>query len=152
MRASEVIESVRLINNKDAITNYYNSERQTLEHFKFQEIFLRHTKKAYLSFVTPKMLELVQKKNDDDSICNIPSFDTIRHICIRKGVSMDMRLCRKIHASYLHKCGISEVMIDLLQGRVGKTVLVNHYLAPNMNLKTKALKGLEDLRLELEEL
>jgi hypothetical protein len=42
-------------------------------------------------------------------------------------------------------------MIDLLQGRVDKTVLVNHYLAPDMTLKTKVLESLGDLRLTLEE-
>jgi hypothetical protein len=85
LRASEVIESVGLINNKEAFAKYYDSTRQTLEHFKFQAIFLGHTKKAYLSFVTPKMLELVQKKNDHyDSICTIPSYDSIGHIALEK--------------------------------------------------------------------
>lgn len=34
---------------------------------------------------------------------------------------MDTRYCRKIFASWLHKQGVSDVLIDLLQGRVGKS-------------------------------
>jgi hypothetical protein len=39
---------------------YYNTERQCLEHFRFPEIFLRQTKKAYISFVTHEILEIVE--------------------------------------------------------------------------------------------
>jgi intergrase/recombinase len=60
----------------------------------------------------------------------MPSYNAIRLSCHRKGVSMDMRYCRKIFASWLHKHGISDVLIDMLQGRVGKSVLANHYLSP----------------------
>ena len=47
LRASEVIESVRLLNvGVNLQPHYYNPERQALEHFRFPEIFLRQTKKA----------------------------------------------------------------------------------------------------------
>ena len=62
LRAGEVMESVRLINddNKEVLqTYYYNEERQALEHFKFKQ-FLRTTKKAYISFVTPEILLLLK--------------------------------------------------------------------------------------------
>jgi hypothetical protein len=54
LRPSEVIESVRLINDKDAFQKYYRAELQALEHFRFPDIFLRSTRKAYISFVTPE--------------------------------------------------------------------------------------------------
>jgi hypothetical protein len=50
LRPSEVVESVRLLQNSGA--SYYNPERQALEHFRFPEIFLRQTKKAYIYFIT----------------------------------------------------------------------------------------------------
>jgi hypothetical protein len=63
LRPSEVIESVRLLNNVDNITanisdkiQYYNPERQCLEHFRFPNVFLRQTKKAYISFITHEQL------------------------------------------------------------------------------------------------
>ena len=58
LRASEVVECVRLLNDSGLRIrkpSYYNPERQALEHFRFPEIFIRQTKKAYISFVTPEM-------------------------------------------------------------------------------------------------
>ena len=51
LRPSEAVESVRLINQLLPEQKYYNPERQCLEHFRFPEIFLRCTKKAYISFI-----------------------------------------------------------------------------------------------------
>jgi hypothetical protein len=50
LRPSESCESVRLIN---CLNNkYYNQEQQTLEHFRFPDIFLRPTKKAFISYLS----------------------------------------------------------------------------------------------------
>jgi sugar-specific transcriptional regulator TrmB len=54
LRSAEIIQSARLINNKDTFVKYYDSKQMTLCHFKFPEHFVRTTKKAFLSFVTPK--------------------------------------------------------------------------------------------------
>lgn len=61
LRPSEAVESVKLINNPDELKTYYNPERQALEHFRFPSILIRQTKKAYISFVTPEMIEGVSK-------------------------------------------------------------------------------------------
>ena len=57
LRPSEVLESVRLLLKDDGQGSqiqepYYNPERQALEHFRFPDIFIRQTKKAYISYVT----------------------------------------------------------------------------------------------------
>jgi hypothetical protein len=52
LRPAEAAESVRRINDKDEFARYYNPERQALEHIIFPSVFLRQTKKAYISFVT----------------------------------------------------------------------------------------------------
>jgi hypothetical protein len=49
LRPAEAVESVRLINDKEAFPKYYNPKPQALEHFRFPDIFLRQTKKAYIS-------------------------------------------------------------------------------------------------------
>ena len=51
LRPSEAIESVRLLN-RLPVTNYYDTSRCILQHFKFSDIFLRTTKKAYLSYLS----------------------------------------------------------------------------------------------------
>ncbi len=50
LRPSEACESVRLINSQT--NNYFNPEQQCLEHFRFPEIFLRPTKKAFISYLS----------------------------------------------------------------------------------------------------
>jgi hypothetical protein len=51
LRPMEACESARLLNGEH-ILQYYNPERQALEHFRFPEIFLRPTKKAYISYLS----------------------------------------------------------------------------------------------------
>ena len=80
----------------------------------------------------------------------IPTYNAIRLTCRRKGVYMDMRYCRKIFASWLHKHGISDVLIDLLQGRVGKGFLVNHYIQPGQDYRDKILDAVKGLKQEVE--
>jgi len=96
LRPAEAFESIRLINDKEEFAKYYNPERQALEHFRFPSLFLRQTKKAYISFVTPEMLDMVRCF---ELSVTMPSYNAIRLTCRRKGVSMDMRYCRKIFAS-----------------------------------------------------
>jgi intergrase/recombinase len=62
-----------------------------------------------------------------------------------------MRFCRKIFASGLHKCGISSELIDMLQGRAGKSVFVNHYLTPSSDYKDRVLTAIAELRKTIEE-
>ena len=63
---------------------------------------------------------------------------------------MDMRYRRKIFASWLHKRGISDVLIDMLQGRVGNSVLANHYIQPGQDYKERILDAVNELKKELE--
>jgi hypothetical protein len=54
LRPTEACESVRLLNSsfQNSGTSYYNQEQQCLEHFRFPDVFLRPTKKAYLSYLS----------------------------------------------------------------------------------------------------
>jgi hypothetical protein len=147
LRPAEAVESVRLSNDKEEFAKYYNPERQALEHFRFPSLFLRPTKKAYISFVTPETLDMVRHT---ESSSTIPSYNAITLTCRRKGVYMDMSYCRKIIVSWLHKHGVSNVLIDLLQGRVGKSVLVNHYLQRGEDYRDKILYAIDGLKKEVE--
>jgi len=98
---------------------YYNPERQALEHFRFPEIFLRQTKKAYISFVTPEMLNIVE------NLVSVPSYNATRLACRKRSINMEMRFCRKVFASWLRHSGIQSEIVDLLQGRVSQSILTN---------------------------
>jgi intergrase/recombinase len=142
LRSAEKVESVRLINDKEAFVKYYDPEQMTLQHYKFPQ-FLRTTKKAFLSFVTPEMLETVL------SIHNIPSYNAIRLTCQRRGITCDMRFGRKIHATHLHQSGIPVEIIDALQGRTPASIFAKHYYRPSLDYKVQVLQALEKLQKEL---
>jgi intergrase/recombinase len=80
----------------------------------------------------------------------IPTYNAIRLTCSRKCVYICMRYCRKIFACWLHKHGVSDVLIDLLQGRVGKSVLVNHYIQPGQDYRDKILEAVKSLKQKIE--
>ena len=46
---------------------------------------------------------------------------------------MSMAYCRKIFATYLRNQGVEPEIIDLLQGRIAKSVFVRHYFRPDFN-------------------
>lgn len=147
LRPAEVVESVRLLINGEN-KMYYNEERQALEHFRFPEIFIRQTKKAYISFITSDMLESVMPSDISDDIL---TYNAIRLACRRKDINMDMRLCRKIHGSWLHQHGITTEEVDFLQGRTSTSVFGRHYLTPDNSLRTRVLDALKSLQQSIKE-
>jgi intergrase/recombinase len=148
LRPAECVESVRLLNTaRDTERSYYyNPQRQALEHFRFPKIFIRRTKKAFISFVTPEMLDIVKL-----SVYRKVTYNQIRLACRKSGInSMYMHYTRKIFASWLRHSGIQPEIIDLLQGRIGKNIFLRHYLTPSSNYKTSVLKALEQLQQQLD--
>ena len=143
LRASECLEAVKLLNNFSAAEKYYNPEQQVLQHYRFPELFIRRTKAVYISIASEPIIDIAK------SIRSIPTLNGlkchIRHSCL----SMQVKYCRKIYASWLHKCGISDSLIDMLQGRIGKNIFLRHYLTPSSDYKQNVLQALEQLRREL---
>jgi intergrase/recombinase len=108
--------------------------------------FLRQTKKAYISFVTPEMIDLV--KGSSSILDDVPTLNAITLACRRKGLKMEMYLTRKIFASWLRKEGIQPEVVDILQGRASQSVLTRHFLVPENSLKDQVLDALEKLQKE----
>jgi hypothetical protein len=143
LRPSEACESVRLI--CSPTNRYYNPEHHTLEHFRFPDIFLRTTKKAYLSYLSIDNYHYFANLGP-----KTPGWNAIRLTCRRRNINMDMRLCRKIHGSWLHKHGgISTEEIDFLQGRVSPSVFGRHYLTPDNSLKDRVLSAVSELEKQM---
>jgi hypothetical protein len=105
LRPAEAVESVRLINDPEHFAVYFNKSRQALEHFRFKQ-FLRTTKKCYISFVSPEILEEIIGNIGSDKTDNIPTYNAIRLAIRKRGLKCDIRFARKIYASWLHQCGI----------------------------------------------
>ena len=145
LRPSEVVESVRLINSKEAFQTYYKPERNTVEHYRFSSIFLRQTKKVNISLVGPEIIDVSKAVG----ICNV-SYNAIRLACWKRGITCDMRFCRKVFASCLRQCRIESEIVDLLlQGRVPKMVFARHYFA-SLKYRDRVLECLYELKLEIE--
>jgi intergrase/recombinase len=64
---------------------------------------------------------------------------------------MDMRFARKIHASWLRQNGIESEIVDLLQGRVPKTVFARYYFTPSLDYRARVLQALNTLKKSLEQ-
>ena len=45
---------------------------------------------------------------------------------------MNMNYCRKIFATFMRSNGIEQEIIDLLQGRIPKSVFVRNYYRPDL--------------------
>jgi intergrase/recombinase len=145
LRASECVACIRLIKDPESFKTYYNENRQCLEHFRFANIFIRRTKAAYISLVDKEILKIAQ-----NCINNPPSYNALKMALRCRSLDMQLKYCRKIFASYLRQSGIESEIVDLLQGRVGKSVLVNHYLQPGQDYRNKILDDVNALNQEIE--
>ena len=149
LRPTEVCESVRLLTcpGPRRPISYYNPEQQCLEHFRFPDIFLRTTKKAYISYITKESLSGI---GISDCLSPTPTLNAITHACSRRRIPCSMHLTRKIFASWLHKSGIPDITIDMLQGRVPKSVLAQHYVRPDATLRQRVLDAVSQLEKEIK--
>lgn len=144
LRASECVAAVKLIKDPDSFKTYYNENRQCLEHFRFANIFIRRTKAAYISLTDKEILEIAQ------GLPNIPSYYALKKALMRRSLDMQLKYCRKIFASYLRQSGVESEIVDLLQGRVPKSVFALHYFTPSLDYRDRVLECLSHLKQEIE--
>ena len=136
LRPDEACKSIILIQKE--VDNYLKKDL-ILEHYKYPDIFIRRTKKAYISVLTDSILSLAKQA----STCG---YNALRLAVKRKKCDMNMAYCRKIFATYLRTHGIEQEIIDLLQGRAPKSVFARHYFKPNfIEEKQKVTACLENL-------
>jgi hypothetical protein len=143
LRASECLESVRLINSATYSQRYFNPEQQVLQHYHYPHLFIRRTKAVYISVVNDSIIDIAR------NIRNTPTLIGLKRIVMHRSLSMRLKYCRKIYASWLHRCGISSDLIDMLQGRIGKNIFLKHYLTPDASYKIKVLDALKSLNRQL---
>ncbi len=140
LRASESLNAIRLI--QQNAEGYYNEESDVIEHHKFQELFIRNSKNAYFSVMTPELIEIAKRAT--------PAYYRIRMWLRKNNKPMLMKYCRKIFATWLRQHGIEREDIDLLQGRVGQSIFVQHYYSPDINALIEKVKPiLEELKQEI---
>jgi intergrase/recombinase len=124
LRPEEAIQSIKILHNKES--DNYLKDNTVLEHYKYPSIFIRRTKKAYISIVNGTILGLAREAADH-------SYNALRLSIKHKGLDMNMAFCRKIFATHLRNNRIEPEIIDLLQGRIPKSVFARHYFRPDFN-------------------
>jgi hypothetical protein len=126
LRPQESISSINLI--KEKSNEYFQNQESIIQHYKFPTIFLRRTKKAYISIMIRPIIDIAHK-------CGNHSYNALRLMIHKNGLQMNMSYCRKIFATHLRNDGIEPEFIDLLQGRLSESVFVKHYFRPDFPLQ-----------------
>ena len=144
LRYDEAVESYNLIiklGKEGKLDEYFNREKEILEHFRFKEVFIRRTKKAFVSFV-PKELVLKLSSHEPLNIYSVQS--RVKRRCKKLAFS-DIR---EMHGTLLTKY-LKEAEIDFLHGRVGGSVFMRNYFNPALitDLKERVFKTIEELKL-----
>jgi intergrase/recombinase len=142
LRFCEAIESYNLIvrlYREGKLDSYYSAERKTLEHFRFKEIFIRNTKKAFISFIPKHFIETVSHRE--------PLSETIVQNRIRRQkLKLRFSDIREMHGTLLTKF-LNASEIDFLHGRVSSSVFMRNYFNPNLvaDLRTRTFKAIAEI-------
>jgi len=142
LRFNEALESYNLIielAQERKLKQYYNEDKEVLEHFRFKEIFIRRTKKAFISFVSKALIEAVSRKK--------PLTYSYAISVRKKGFRLRFGDIREAHATFLTKY-LRESEIDFLQGRVSASVFMRNYFNPALisDLKTRVFRGICEIQ------
>ena len=145
LRPSEAIAALNIIAEK-GLNGYYNSGLGVLEHFKYPETFLRNTKNAFISIITPTLVERLKIWHE------ITSWNTIRLKLRRSNIPIKLQALRSNYATILREAGIASEAIDMLQGRIPASVFARYYYKPSLSgLVDKVKEALKPLETELVE-
>jgi intergrase/recombinase len=129
LRPTESFSSINLI--KTDLDNYLDKDQMILEHIRYPEIFIRKTKKAYISIVNETIIQIAKDTKEKSS------YNSMRCYFKRRRISFKPYYCRKIFATYLRTNGVEQEIIDLLQGRLPKSVFLRYYYRPDLHIYTK---------------
>jgi hypothetical protein len=142
LRAAEACYSIALI--QSDLQTYLKQDKMILEHYRYPTIYIRNSKKAFISLVDDAILKLGLEAAN----CG---YNALRNYLVRRKLGMNMSYCRKIFATHLRTKGIEQETIDLLQGRIPKSVFARHYFRPDFdNIQKQIRKSLNILRNEIQ--
>jgi len=99
----------------------FSQEQEILEHFKYADLFLRATKKVYISIVSKDMISEIEMSSK-------VSYSVIRKRLTKHKQNLRFKELRSYFATYLRNNGVLSEYVDLLQGRIPKSVFARHYL------------------------
>ncbi len=141
LRPAEACQSIALT--QTDLQNYLGQGKMVLEHYRYPEIYIRNSKKAFISIVDDTIIKIGLEAAN----CG---YNALRNYLVRRKLGMNMSYCRKIFATHLRTKGVEQETIDLLQGRIPKSVFARHYFRPDFeNVQDKIRKSLSILQNEI---
>jgi len=138
LRKREGIQSFNLIIDlaqNGRLADYYNEDLSMLEHYKYKQ-FLRNTKNAYITIMPKDFVMQIAKSKP-------VSYSAIHCFLYRKHLKLRLKELRSYYASVMVRHNIISEEVDILQGRVPKSVFARHYLKENpTELRDRTLKAI----------
>ncbi|MHB2035191.1 MAG: hypothetical protein ACYCPW_00405 [Nitrososphaerales archaeon] len=142
VEASRSHELFFRLSSQKKLEQYLDSETSMLCHYKFPAVFIRRTKNAFITFASPKILEVLASSNPT-------SYNAVWCMIKRRQLEVKTYGLIKYYGTFLKKT-LDREMIDLLQGRLDASVFVKHYYRPLiMDLRDKVLGAIKPLEEEL---
>jgi intergrase/recombinase len=144
LRLVEAVEAYNLIirlGKQDKLSEYFNGANSSLEHFKFEGLFIRKSKKAFVSFVPAALIEAIAKH------ALIASAASVSKSLKKAGVKPRFADIRENHGSYMLRF-LNENEINFLHGRVTNGVFMQHYFNPSLigDLRERVFKGIAEIQ------
>ena len=136
LRRQESVMSFNKIVELDRAGNLseYVNDLGIVEHFRDKQ-FLRGTKNAFITIIPSTLLDEIKKS---ESV----GWNTLRKRMDRKHQKYRFKELRSFYSSFMAKNGLISEEVDLLQGRVSKSVFARHYLKENVEeFKGRVLEG-----------
>jgi len=143
MRFVEGIDCYNMIiklNQEGRLNEYYIDEKETLEHYRFKEIFLRKGKKVFVSF-TPTQL-----------VKNIVSQEPLTKNIVQTRIKREkLRLAfgdiREAQGTLMTRY-LRESEINFLQGRISSSVFMSNYFNPALisDLQVRVFQGIKEIQ------
>jgi intergrase/recombinase len=142
LRLEEAVNSYNLIidlSKEGRLNEYYNFDNEALEHYRFKSLFIRRTKKAFVSFIPRRIVEAISK---EDKLTVYKIWNWIK----RKGLKCRFPDVREYFATVMTRW-LNPAEIDFLQGRIGGSIFMRNYFNPVLltDLKDRVFKGLDQL-------
>jgi intergrase/recombinase len=148
LRVSEGIAGFNLcikLARANRVHEYYDKDLKVLCHFKYPKTFIRRSKCAFITFITPELLT---------EICNSQpvSYASIRKRLERNKISMCFNELRDIFGTHLVNNGILEIEQNLCCGRIPVSIFIRHYWSPRLKeLGNRIFKALESIDSETQQ-
>jgi len=126
------------------LNEYYNEANECLEHFRFKEVFIRKSKKAFISFVPKDLIAKIVSEKP------LTSKHSVQQFVKKRGLKIRFADIREAHASFLTK-HLNPAEIDFLHGRVSTNIFMANYFNPKMisDLKDRIFRAIGEIRAKI---